>query len=635
MTEKDTMDFRLDHHSTMEDSTECGVGGQSRKKSITVRDSTPLLADRPQPKLSDRITRKRLQNRLSQQCVREKRLAHAKQLESHREMPKLADTSQLSEELWEAWKEERLALTEENRRLKDSLLEMRKKWLSLSSMAAITADDDIFDDIIPPRLSTKKTNAPRSQQAMNPASTATRKQERQIAQTSPFLPYSPGANLVPMHTNMDKGFNPEPVTEEGIHFSQTLHDDITAFQPPSQRSNSDIVEALLPTVDASQGAEDDPTFCGTIATVSNTAISHFEPATAMAWCDLSLTHDSYPAILPPMIPLGCEDVQTTSLRDNLILTNAWKVEEPCLWYLMQAIGLQCNTYPPGTLQNSRHAYDAVRAAIAALDSDGGIVCDVAKVGVDIILMYSGSKYFVYGLGANEAMEKVLRWRLSPSEHNYRAIPEPFRPTSLQRRTTDYSIAIDSIPWSTIRDQLIMKAGWYDHERTVKDLLLNSVIEIPTLGVAVNIHEIFFSQILPPAIACTNFGSVAENLVGLVKKEFDSNFESNSRGRSRIDLASTSVWPLITRKVREIQGDRNSHLSMPPLADNVILARKQPSASKWGLDNVNNWKLSKEFIAAYPCLDCHSVATSLPTLSLSLMPQLWSQVVPSAHNFLVQ
>jgi hypothetical protein len=59
-------------------------------------------------------------------------------------MPKLAHTSQLSEELWETLKAEQLALAEENRRLKDALLKMRKKLLSLSSMAAMTAGTSTY-----------------------------------------------------------------------------------------------------------------------------------------------------------------------------------------------------------------------------------------------------------------------------------------------------------------------------------------------------------------------------------------------------------------------------------------------------------------------------------------------------------
>jgi hypothetical protein len=92
---------------------------------------------------------------------------------------------------------------------------------------------------------------------------------------------------------------------------------------------------------------------------------------------------------------------------------------------------------------------------------------------------------------------------------------------------------------------------------------------------------------------------------LLKTEFDSNFEPNSRGRSRIDLASTSVLPLIARKVREIRDEQSAIQLMGPLENSVVVAQKQPLASKWGLDDINKWKLSREFIAAYPCFDCRN------------------------------
>jgi hypothetical protein len=144
MAEIETGGFRLDRHSTMNEPAEEQDGAQGRKEALTAHSSSPLPANREQSKLSDRVTRKRLQNRLSQQCVREKRLAHAKQFEALRDMPKLAHTSQLSQELWETLKAEQLALAEENRRLKDALLKMRKKLLSLSSMAAMTAGTSTY-----------------------------------------------------------------------------------------------------------------------------------------------------------------------------------------------------------------------------------------------------------------------------------------------------------------------------------------------------------------------------------------------------------------------------------------------------------------------------------------------------------
>lgn len=33
------------------------------------------------------------------------------------------------------------------------------------------------------------------------------------------------------------------------------------------------------------------------------------------------------------------------------------------------------------------------------------------------------------------------------------------------------------------------------------------------------------------------------------------------------------------------------------------APKQPLATKWGLDSLSRWKLSREFAEAYPFLDC--------------------------------
>jgi hypothetical protein len=89
----------------------------------------------------ERTQRRRIQNRISQQCVRERRLARAKQLESLKTMIKtsLNPSTATPEPSQNALLSAQLELTNENKELKDALLRMRKKLLSLSSAAAAAA----------------------------------------------------------------------------------------------------------------------------------------------------------------------------------------------------------------------------------------------------------------------------------------------------------------------------------------------------------------------------------------------------------------------------------------------------------------------------------------------------------------
>jgi len=71
--------------------------------------------------------------------------------------------------------------------------------------------------------------------------------------------------------------------------------------------------------------------------------------------------------------------------------------------------------------------------------------------------------------------------------------EPFRPTPLQYRTTDYPIAIDFINWPSVRNQLIIELGSYDLDQVVADIVSDTV---PEMRAAINIHDMFFARVFP-------------------------------------------------------------------------------------------------------------------------------------------
>jgi hypothetical protein len=87
---------------------------------------------------ASRVQRKRIQNRISQQCVREKQAAHIKQLEALVEMMKtrkaFGDESN-ADVRYEALMNSYANLVEENKELRDALLDLRKKFFSISTAA--------------------------------------------------------------------------------------------------------------------------------------------------------------------------------------------------------------------------------------------------------------------------------------------------------------------------------------------------------------------------------------------------------------------------------------------------------------------------------------------------------------------
>lgn len=192
-------------------------------------------------------------------------------------------------------------------------------------------------------------------------------------------------------------------------------------------------------------------------------------------------------------------------RFTVVGQNSWRIEQASLWYLSERFGIRDPAV--GTHQNARSCYDTTRLSLARLqqDSDRLIVSDVAKMAVNVMCRTSGFTEYIYGVGANEPMEQVFQWRLSPSTHTRLAIMEPFRPTPLQYMTTDYPIAIDMVNWPTIRDQLIFKLGSYDFDQVIADIVANTVIELPEVRAAVNIHDTFFTRVWSKAAAAYTAG----------------------------------------------------------------------------------------------------------------------------------
>jgi hypothetical protein len=202
---------------------------------------------------------------------------------------------------------------------------------------------------------------------------------------------------------------------------------------------------------------------------------------------------------------GChfvpEDASNDARNFNMAERNSWKIEEACLWYLTDKLQLQGLGAEPGIHQESPSRYEPTRVSIGEVDFDDSIVSDVVKLAIDVMCRTNGFAEYIYGVGANVPMEQTFRWRLSRSTKNRMAIMEPFRPTPLQFMTTDYPHVIDFINWPTIRDQLIFKLGTYDLDRVIADIVANTVVEIPEMNAAINIHDTFFTRVFSKTTQC--------------------------------------------------------------------------------------------------------------------------------------
>ncbi|EWG38504.1 hypothetical protein FVEG_14904 [Fusarium verticillioides 7600] len=95
----------------------------------------------------DPTERKRAQNRISQQCLREKNITYIRNLEETIELLQKVATGSDPQDRYSVLLDAHLKLIAENRKLEDALLRLRKKLLSFGQAATAAADDEVFESI--------------------------------------------------------------------------------------------------------------------------------------------------------------------------------------------------------------------------------------------------------------------------------------------------------------------------------------------------------------------------------------------------------------------------------------------------------------------------------------------------------
>ncbi|EXL44456.1 hypothetical protein FOCG_13433 [Fusarium oxysporum f. sp. radicis-lycopersici 26381] len=95
----------------------------------------------------DPSERKRAQNRISQQCLREKNITYIRNLEETIDLLQKVATGSDPQDRYSVLLDAHLKLIAENRKLEDALLRLRKKLLSFGQAANAAADDEVFESV--------------------------------------------------------------------------------------------------------------------------------------------------------------------------------------------------------------------------------------------------------------------------------------------------------------------------------------------------------------------------------------------------------------------------------------------------------------------------------------------------------
>lgn len=217
------------------------------------------------------------------------------------------------------------------------------------------------------------------------------------------------------------------------------------------------------------------------------------------------------------------------------------------------------------------------------------------------------------------MERILNWRISQTPEDLLAISEPFRPTPLQCISPEYPYVIDFINWPSIRHQMLTLARWNDLDTMCRDVVLNTVIEIPQSRAAVNIHDLLFNHIMPKV----NGGQAQDGRQSMlhdpswvyvqVKAPADTSFDMK-------ETASTDqilLQEIAERMSRRHLTQQDDHHITAVAQDSLPAAEDESCAAalaSFGVHDPLQWKLSRHFARKYPYMDCSSGKSD--TLELS-------------------
>ncbi|KAF9892609.1 hypothetical protein FE257_001011 [Aspergillus nanangensis] len=318
--------------------------------------------------------KKRLQNRISQQCFREKQTTYIRHLEQ------FVSSIEKTDEFSSSDAAENLRLIRENHALRESLLQMRKKLLSLSAQAASMAKtgDEIID-----KEPNSHESPPVECPALDPAGSETTDNGRSI---------DDAPTLAPSGTQ-----GQQPILEGWIHGE----DGKQIAQSPD----------TIP-IDAHHTKEH---------ATKNDAAKETQPEEASPYrimdTDISTFFAGDCVRFSPFRGLIISKPPNASTKSPLLLLEA-KIHAA-----MQQFNLV-----------SLHETIAIRPFVTDLSKpdlqqiDNHILADIVHAAAYALIQGSRVGGYSHVMCPPEVFEKVLVWRYNPTSENRNCIELPFRPT---------------------------------------------------------------------------------------------------------------------------------------------------------------------------------------------------------------
>ncbi|KAM0293193.1 hypothetical protein ACHAPM_011644 [Fusarium culmorum] len=546
--------------------------------------------------------RKRTQNRIAQKCLRERRAASGRHVANILEVMQFAtETDQVKQ--YSMLLDAQVKLVKDNQEMEDALFRMRKKLLSLSNAAATAAEDPVFEMIL-------------GRQA--PQEDSTNNEQRQEM---------PEEQESPAESNQLK--LPTLGSEAAAMTTYTTSAELLGIAAPIQ------VEALSDSMDPAEVMFD--TLVPEAGNVPQPSL------TDSIKCCFTFDEQDLPQVGEFLLPMEDASSQPSMFSDAASATpqNLGAMLQVSPWDIYSFAPAQkltlysCVEFSRKMLQAASICISRIRQmALARHLSTDLITKQVAVATVNIVGTCSGLHQYLYGVNVAAYMERAVYWRLTGARRSL--VPEPFRPTPLQcsMLSTPIGPVIDFLYWPEIRDQLILAGESVDKDAFLRDLLLNTVIEVPEHNLAVNIMSQFRQQksrqgddsqyscssnnnCLPTSTSASGTkvptSALDEGWMYFEIDRADSDFQSWAADPIEQAL-SLRLW----RKVQQLTKGADQALFMqnedwfedaphnaPPLESALgrIDPKFCPERTRLGrlLGNTPSWKINKELANKYPFL----------------------------------
>lgn len=397
-----------------------------------------------------RRAKKRLQNRISQQFFREKQATYIQHLEQ------FVNSVEKSAGFASSDAAERLRLIRENHALRDSLLEMRKKLLSLGAQATSLAnmlkiekevDGDEEATVRNPEDRLEKGHADDDGSSIHAEESSPSLNAPAAPLRVPEKPRGPAQSLL-LDETLSSMLLGDPVPT-------TLHENDECTQPQPTAS-SDTLSSLMKTQqNAAKRTGGTPGWKN-----NDTDFATFFARDRVRFSPLHGILVTKPLNAQVNCPLVALETQLHNTLKQYSIRSLHKT-------------LSIRPFPS----------DLDDAEISEFESK--IFAEIVHVAIEAVLKCSRVGGYSHIMCPQSVVEKVLVWRRFPTPEHRNKVDHPFRPTVLQQRFPNHHPAIDLLYWDELRDQLILCQEEVEIGILVYRCHLSSVIEFPDQGASLS------------------------------------------------------------------------------------------------------------------------------------------------------